>query len=79
MKTTIYCLLLTMIISICFCDPVLACHDQGQGKSQDCNDELGDIATAPEPSTTWLFLIGVLGLAAASRLKSSRLDTMTSK
>ena len=76
MKTTIYCLLITMIISIGFCDPVLACHDQGQGKSQDCND-LGDIATAPEPSTTWLFLIGVLGLAAVSRLKSCRPDTET--
>jgi len=78
MKTTINCLLLTIIISIGFCDPVLACHDNGQGKSQDCND-LGDIATAPEPSTTWLFLIGVLGVAAASRFKPSRSATVTLK
>ena len=71
MKLTFASILLTMMLSFCFCDPVLACHDQGQGKSQDCND-LGDIATAPEPSTFWLFAIGVLGLAAASRLNSSR-------
>jgi hypothetical protein len=67
-----------MILSFCVCAPVLACHDQGQGKSQDCGD-LGDIATAPEPSTTWLFLIGILGLAAVSRLKSSRSGTVTLK
>ena len=71
MKLTFAGILLTMMLSFCFCDPVLACHDQGQGKSQDCND-LGDIATAPEPSTLWLFAIGVLGLATVSRLKSSR-------
>ena len=71
MKPTITSILLTMMLSFCFCGPVLACHDQGQGKSQDCGD-LGDIATAPEPSTFWLFAIGVLGLATVSRLKSSR-------
>ena len=71
MKLTFAGILLTMMLSFGFCDPVLACHDQGQGKSQDCND-LGDIATAPEPSTFWLFAIGVLGLATVSRLKSSR-------
>ena len=71
MKLTFASILLTIMLSLCFCDPVLACHDQGQGKSQDCND-LGDIATAPEPSTFWLFAIGVLGLAAVSRLTSSR-------
>ena len=71
MKHTFASILLTMMLSFWFCDPVLACHDQGQGKSQDCGD-LGDIATAPEPSTLWLFAIGVLGLAAVSRLKSSR-------
>lgn len=78
MKRAFYGLLLTMILSFCFSGPVLACHDQGQGKSQDCND-LGDIATAPEPSTTWLFLIGVLGVAAASRFKPSRSATVTLK
>jgi hypothetical protein len=78
MKRAIYGLLLTMILSFCFCGPVLACHDQGQGKSQDCKD-LGDIATAPEPSTIWLFLVGVLGLAAVSRLTSSRSGTATLK
>ena len=78
MKLTFASILLTMMLSFCFCDPVLACHDQGQGKSQDCGD-LGDIATAPEPSTFWLFAIGVLGLAAASRLKSSRPGTMLQK
>ena len=71
MKLTFAGILLTMMLSFCFCDPVLACHDRGQGKSQDC-DDLGDIATAPEPSTFWLFAIGVLGLATASRLKASR-------
>ena len=71
MKLTFSKILLTMMLSFYFCDPVLACHDKGQGKSQDCN-ELGDIATAPEPSTFWLFAIGVLGLATVSRLKSSR-------
>jgi len=71
MKRALASILLTMMLSFCFGDPVLACHDQGQGKSQDCND-LGDIATAPEPSTFWLFAIGVLGLATVSRLKSSR-------
>jgi len=71
MKPTITSILFTMMLSFYFCGPVLACHDQGQGKSQDCND-LGDIATAPEPSTFWLFAIGVLGLATVSRLKSSR-------
>ena len=72
MKLTFAGILLTMMLSFCICDPVLACHDQGQGKSQDCNDDLGDIATAPEPSTYWLFAIGILGLATVSRLKSSR-------
>ena len=71
MKLTFAGILLTMMLSFCFCDPVLACHDQGQGKSQDCGD-LGDIATAPEPSTYWLFAIGILGLATISRLTSSR-------
>ena len=71
MKRTISRILLTMMLSFCICSPVLACHDRGQGKSQDCGG-LGDIATAPEPSTYWLFAIGVLGLAAISRLKSSR-------
>jgi len=78
MKRTISRILLTMMLSFCICSPVLACHDRGQGKSQDC-DDLGDIATAPEPSTLWLFAIGVLGLAAASRLKSSRPGTMPQK
>ena len=78
MKLTFASILLTMMLSLCFCDPVLACHDQGQGKSQDCND-LGDIATAPEPSTFWLFAIGVLGLATVSRLKSSHPGTMPLK
>jgi hypothetical protein len=78
MKLTLASILLTMMLSLCFCDPVFACHDQGQGKSQDCND-LGDIATAPEPSTIWLFAIGVLGLATVSRLKSSRTGTVTLK
>jgi hypothetical protein len=78
MKRALASILLTMMLSFYFCDPVLACHDQGQGKSQDCND-LGDIATAPEPSTFWLFAIGVLGLAAASRLKSSQPGTMPQK
>ena len=78
MKRAIASILLTIILSFCFSDPVLACHDQGQGKSQDCGD-LGDIATAPEPSTLWLFAIGVLGLAAISRLKSSRPGTMPQK
>ena len=78
MKRALASILLTMMLSFCFGDPVLACHDQGQGKSQDCGD-LGDIATAPEPSTFWLFAIGVVGLAAASRLKSSRPDAMPLK
>lgn len=78
MKRALASILLTMMLSFCFCDPVLACHDQGQGKSQDCND-LGDIATAPEPSTFWLFAIGVLGLATVSRLKSSQPGTMSQK
>ena len=71
MKRAIAGILLTILLSFGFCGPLLACHDQGQGKSQDCGD-LGDIATAPEPSTFWLFAIGVLGLATVSRLKSSR-------
>ena len=78
MKLTFAGILLTMMLSFCFCDPVLACHDQGQGKSQDCND-LGDIATAPEPSTFWLFAIGVVGLVAVSRLKPSRTGAMPLK
>jgi hypothetical protein len=78
MKHAIAGIMLTIMLSFGFCGPVLACHDQGQGKSQDCND-LGDIATAPEPSTTWLFLIGVLGLAAVYRLKSSRSGMVTLK
>jgi hypothetical protein len=78
MKSIFATILLTMMLSFCFCSPVLACHDQGQGKSQDC-DELEDVATAPEPSTYWLFAIGILGLAAVSRLKSSRPDTMPLK
>jgi hypothetical protein len=71
MKRAIAGILLTILLSFGFCGPLLACHDQGQGKSQDCKD-LGDIATAPEPSTFWLFAIGILGLVAVSRLKSSR-------
>ena len=78
MKSIFATILLTMMLSFCFCSPVLACHDQGQGKSQDC-DDLGDVATAPEPSTFWLFAIGVLGLATVSRLKSSRPGTMPLK
>ena len=78
MKLTLVSILLTTMLSFGFCDPLLACHDRGQGKSQDCND-LGDIATAPEPSTLWLFAIGVLGLATVSRLKSSRPGTMPLK
>ena len=78
MKLTFASILLTMMLSFCFGDPVFACHDRGQGKSQDCGD-LGDIATAPEPSTLWLFAIGVLGLATVSRLKSSRPGTMLQK
>ena len=78
MKRALASILLTMMLSFCICDPVLACHDQGQGKSQDCGD-LGDIATAPEPSTYWLFAIGILGLATVSRLKSSRPGTMPLK
>ena len=78
MKLTFAGILLTMMLSFCICDPVFACHDQGQGKSQDCGD-LGDIATAPEPSTYWLFAIGILGLATVSRLKSSRPGTMPLK
>ena len=78
MKLTFAGILLTMMLSFCICDPVLACHDQGQGKSQDCGD-LGDIATAPEPSTYWLFAIGILGLVTVSRLKSSRPGTMPLK
>ena len=71
MKRAIAGILLTILLSFIFCGPLLACHDQGQGKSQDCND-LGDIATAPEPSTFWLFAIGVVGLVTVSRLKPSR-------
>ena len=71
MKRAIAGILLTILLSFGFCGPLLACHDRGQGKSQDCGD-LGDIATAPEPSTFWLFAIGVLGLATVSRLKSTR-------
>ena len=78
MKLTFASILLTMMLSFCFCDPVLACHDPGQGKSQDCK-ELEDIATAPEPSTFWLFAIGVLGLMAASRLKPSHPGAMPLK
>ena len=78
MKLTFASILLTMMLAFGFCGPVLACHDQGQGKSQDCKD-LEDIATAPEPSTFWLFAIGVLGLATVSRLKSSRPGTMPLK
>ena len=61
MKRAIAGILLTILLSFGFCGPLLACHDQGQGKSQDCGD-LGDIATAPEPSTFWLLRLGFWGL-----------------
>ena len=78
MKRAIAGILLTILLSFGFCGPLLACHDQGQGKSQDCGN-LGDIAFFTCAAGHYLIAIGVLGLAAVSRLKTSRPGTMPLK
>jgi len=76
MKRTIASIALALLTSA---GPASANHDEGLGKSQDGKGQVGSVATAPEPSTFWLFAAGstIVGFAARRRLREKpRADTL---
>ena len=63
-------LIVTALLTLSLSSALHAEHDSGQGKSKDGN-EIGSVATAPEPETYWFFLASLLALAVLSRRQRS--------
>lgn len=67
MKKILLAICIGFVIQVTAINPAWSSHDEGQGKSQDCKDDLSCIAEAPEPATYWSFLLGVTALALWTR------------